>query len=96
MRVYIKSKEAPTIRIMLPTGLLLNSFTAKVGARCINRYIKSEEEKGAGETNNENCRITAEQALALFEEIQRCRQKYPGMYLVDIESADGEIVKIKL
>jgi hypothetical protein len=94
MRVYIKSKEAPTIRFILPTGLLLNRFTASIALKCISRYIKTEEEKG--ETEGQDYRITPEQAQMLFAEIRRCKQKYPDMYLVDIESADGEIVKIRL
>jgi|GEM_PF-228869 len=88
MKIYVKSKDAPTIRINLPTGLLLNRFTAKAGLKCLEKYCSRE---GWYAENS----ITEAQAYMLFSEIQRFKKKYPDWYLVDVETADGEIIKIK-
>ncbi|MDD3350281.1 MAG: hypothetical protein PHC40_05425, partial [Eubacteriales bacterium] len=66
----------------------LNRFTAKVGMKCLEKHCAREEWYAENP-------ITAEQAYTLFSEIQRFKRKYPDWYLVDIETADGEIVKIK-
>ena len=89
MKIYVKSNDAPTIRINLPTGLLLNPLTARVAVKSLEKHVKLDE------YNLKNL-ITTSQANALFAEMKRMKRKYPDLYLVDIESADGEIVKIKL
>ncbi len=85
MRIYVKSNDAPTIRIALPTGLLLNNFSAKVGVKCLGKYIKLDEQ-------NPEDQITAAQARAFFAEIKKMKRKGPNWLMVDIECADGGMV----
>lgn len=40
--------------------------------------------------------ITREQAKKLIRELKRCKKRYPGWKLVEVHSADGEYVEIRL
>lgn len=88
MRILVKSANERTIHIILPSGLILNNLTATLGTKVINKYI------------NQNCdstvNITSHDVRKLVQEIRRLKRKYPNWYLVDIESSDGDVVKIKL
>ena len=41
-------------------------------------------------------RLTAAQMRELFKALRECRKTYPGLVLVDVQSAAGEIVQITL
>ena len=41
-------------------------------------------------------RLTRKQAVRLIRELKRCKKRFPGWKLVEVESADGENVEIKL
>lgn len=81
MKIVVKSREARNIWFVFPTSWVLNSFVAGVLA-------KEAEEAGTG--------ITKEQILCLMREIKSYRKAHPEWMLVDIETKDGEIVKIKI
>lgn len=86
MHIYVEGQNEKTISIRLPTRLFLNGATATIGTAVLKRYVEFPE----------GVKLSGAQLRSLFREIHRCRKRYPGLYLVDIESADGSIVKVKL
>ncbi len=85
MRITIQSPGERTIRLVLPTRLLFNSFTARIGARTINKYVSFD-----------NMKVSSSDFRHFIKEVNRMKHKYPGLELVDIESSNGEIVKIRI
>ena len=81
MRILVKEHEGHTIRLMLPSGLVLNSLSA----RFLPKYL---EEQGI--------HITREQALMFIKELNRFRKSHRDWKLVEVQDADGEIVEIRL
>ena len=81
MRIVVTSKDGRNIRLPIPSGLVLNRFAAGFAPK----YLK---ECGIN--------ITKEQAVAFIKERNRYRRKHPEWVLVEVQSSDGEYVKIKL
>lgn len=81
MKIVVKSHEGPNIRLPIPTGLALNRFTAGFAAE----YLK---ENGLD--------ITKEQAVKFIKELNRYRRMHPEWVLVEVQSSNGEYVRIQL
>lgn len=81
MKILVKEHEGHSIRLMLPSGLVLNSLTASF----LPKYL---EEQGI--------HITREQALMFIKELNRFRKKHKGWKLVEVQDADGDFVEIRL
>ena len=79
MRIWIHSDEGRNLNLQLPTGMLLNPISAMALPRVL-------EEKGIV--------ASRAQALALVRAINQYRRSHPGWVLVEVESADGDHVKI--
>lgn len=88
MRIYVKSPGSRTINIVLPSRLILNNLTATIGTKQINKYI--------GKSTPEDVILSPQEVRKLIRLIHQLKKKYPDWYIVDVESSDGEIVKIKL
>lgn len=85
MRIIVKSPNEKPIRIILPTRLVFNKLTARIGAGAINKYIPSKKFK-----------INSHDLHRFMKGINRIKHKYPGLVLVDAESSDGEKLQIRL
>ena len=81
MRILVKEHEGHTIRLVFPSGLVLNS----VSANFLQKYL---EEQGI--------HITREQARAFIKELNRFRKTHKDWKLVEVQGADGDIVDIRL
>ena len=82
MKITIKDNDLRRpIRIRFPMGLVLNRFTA-----CFAPLALRDSE----------IRITRQQAVRLIKELKRCKKRFKGWKIVEVESADGERVEIKL
>ena len=82
MRVIINGNERHgSIKLLFPTGLLLNRFTA-----CFAPMV----------LKNEDIPITSKQAVKLIKELRRCKKRFPDWKIVEVRSADGEFIEIKL
>ena len=80
--MHIRVKEKNTkFRLALPTGLVLNRFTALLSPR----FLK---DKGI--------EIDRAKAVAFVKCLNRYRRSHKDWVLVEVESADGNFVKIKL
>jgi len=86
MRIEIKSAGKKAIKLRIPTALLFNNLTAKIALESLKEHIKVEE----------NPSLSPEDIKLIIKELRRMKEKYPKLQLVDIESAEGDIVKIIL
>ncbi|WMJ22816.1 hypothetical protein RBG61_12575 [Paludicola sp. MB14-C6] len=82
MKIKVKSEDC-NISLLLPNALLLNRLTARIVAHYINKA-------------NKNFQMTEAQIRKIFATIKQCKKDFPKMYLVEVDSEDGDIVKIRL
>ena len=81
MKIVVTTNEGPNIRFPIPSGLVLNRFVAG----CAPKYLK---EYGID--------ITKEQAVLFVKALNQYRRKHPEWVLAEVQSSDGEYVKVKL
>ena len=81
MKIVVKSNEEPNIWLPIPSGLVLNRFVAGF----VPKYLK-----GYG------LDITKEQAILFVKALKQYRRKHPERVLAEVQSSDGEYVKVKL
>lgn len=81
MQIRINAKDGPNLWIPLPTGLMFNSLTAPIAAR-------AAAQSGVN--------ITARQMNRLFDAVRRYKKAHPDWVLVEVQSADGDDIRIKL
>lgn len=84
MKIQIRSNGFP-ITILLPTNLVFSRSTLWLADHLGRKYAGQELEALPPQTLN-----------ALFAEIRRIKRQYGCWELVEIESADGDSVKIRL
>lgn len=84
MKIKIKSPEH-NITLALPNGLVLNRLTAQIGTHYINKEIENKEKK-----------FSPAELRMFFSAIKQCKKDFPDLNLVEVNSADGEYVLIRL
>ena len=84
MRILVKDDEH-TIQLWLPTALIFSSLTAEIAAHSMRKYVKDPRVS-----------LTSWQLRAIFAEMRRIKHSHGRWELVDVQSADGEKVKIIL
>lgn len=80
MRMYVKNGKK-YIGILLPTGLVLNRFTATVAAH----YLQKQ-----------GLEVTKEQLRIFIKTLNSYRRAHKDWVLAEVDSADGEHVFVKL
>ena len=84
MKIYIhEPEEEKNIRLTIPNGVIFNKLGAMIAGKVI-------------EENTQENTITKEQLKRLMKEIKRYVKQFGHFDLVDIETSDGEIIKITL
>ena len=86
MRIKVKSEEK-NIRIFLPRCLIFNGLVATIGAA----YLKKERQ-----THKDIPNIPASALRRLFREILRAKRRHKGWNVVEVVSADGDDVVVRL
>lgn len=81
MKILVKEHGGLSIRLVFPSGLVLNSISASF----LPKYL---EEQGV--------HITRAQALMFIKELNRFRKRHKDWKLVEVQDADGDIVEIRL
>lgn len=81
MKLILRSAGSRPFHLLLPNGLALNGLTAAILSRCLSSH---------GVT------VTGQQLRTLRQELKRFRRLHKDWVLVEVESADGEYVKIQL
>ena len=81
MRIKIRSADGPNLFLPIPTGLFCNRLTASVAARVMAQNGWS---------------ATPEQMAKLFRCLRQCKRRHPDWMLVEVHSAEGDQVYVKL
>ena len=83
MNVFLKAggEKPKRFRIILPTSLIFNRFTAGIAA-------KEAEKNGA--------KISKKQMINLFKAIKKYKKRHRDWVLVEAVSSEGEEVRVKL
>ena len=81
MKIVVTTKEGPNIRLPIPSGLVLNRFVAGFAPKYLKEY---------------GIDISKEQAVVFVKALNRYRRKHPEWVLVEVESSNGEYVKVQL
>ena len=84
MRIKVTG-EGRNIKICLPTALIFNGITAEIAAYGMRRHAPDRVSN-----------LSPKQMRALFSEFRRIKNMYGAWTLVDVQSSDGETVKIIL
>ena len=84
MRIQV-SGGSHNIKLVLPTALVFNRTIARIGIYYMKKYAPDQVQE-----------LTYEQLDALFAEFRRIKSKHGFWTLVDVQSADGQLVKIIL
>ncbi len=87
MRIRIKEAEKRGFFLWFPTILLLNRFTVLIGVAYYNKELRKENDP----------KLKFSQLIPFVREIHHQKRRLGRKWvLVDVESADGEKVKIFL
>ena len=82
MRVIIKDNDrSRPIKLRFPTALLFNRLTASLAPIVL---------------RDSEVTITRHQAVRLVKELKRCKRKFRDWKIVEVKSADGEWVEVRL
>ena len=82
MKIYIKEENHIPIRLNIPNSLFMNRLVASIGASAVKK------------TNN--IQISSKQITALFQALKESKKVFGNYCLVEVESKDGETVRIEL
>lgn len=82
MKIHVMERGVQKINLRLPTGLLLNRVTA---------YLAPHFTK-----KNDGMPITGAQAYRLIRALKEYKAGHPEWVLVEVDSANGDHVEIRL
>lgn len=82
MKIIVQEQGNTKVNLHLPTGLLLNRFTACLAPR----FMKEKND----------LTITAGQAYRIMKALKDYRDAHPEWVLVEVHSANGDHVVIQL
>ena len=86
MQIKIKAKdENKNINILLPTSLVFSNLSAIIAHKAITNKVEKEQFS-----------ISRKDLARLMWMLRSFKKKYGKLELVDIESSDGDIIKISL
>ena len=86
MRVYVNDNEGTNIRICIPTGLLLNRLTAMILSKVLTTAPGIPDKM----------KLSNQQLYCFLKIIKDYKKNHPGWKLVEVHSADGDVVEITL
>lgn len=83
MKVYVNDSDGTNINLRIPTGLLLNRITTTILFKILNTVPGVPD-----------LPLTKEQAFLLLKALKDYKKSHPGWKLVEVHSADGDVVEI--
>lgn len=86
MHIYIKEPASKPISIRFPTRMLVNNLSAGIASAAMKKHLSDDLLTS----------LNAAQLRRLVRVLHKCKRLHPDMYLVEVESSSGEIVRIKL
>lgn len=84
MRINVTDGER-NICVPLPTSLIFSDLTAYIGTKAIRKYVPERAHY-----------FNADQLKALFCAIRQIKRQRGSWVLVDVQSADGQTVKVTI
>ena len=87
MKIRVAPSAGPKINIRLPNWLIFNPLSTSL-------IVKALGQKEVPE--NQNAAAAREGLKRILCELNRCRQQFPGLVLVDVKASDGTEVEIHL
>lgn len=81
MKIIIKDDKQLNLRFYLPTGIVLNRFTAFF----LPSFLKKQ-----------NIHVTTEQILTFSKALRKYKRKHPDWNLAEVSTVKGEYIKIKM
>lgn len=81
MLIIIKENNKKKHRLRIPTRLIFNNFTALIAPK----YL-----------NDEDFKVTPKQLRKFFKVIHKCRRSFKKWDLAEVESSDGDYVRVRL
>ena len=81
MKIIMRDGEGANIKLVIPTAVLINRFTALLAPRLLKTHGIS---------------ITGKQAVALVKELRESKRRHRGWKLVEIHGDDGEAFEITI
>lgn len=85
MKIIVNSPDEKAIKLVFPTKLIFNRFTACIGAKTVSKYVAAD-----------NIQLKPRDLYRFMKEINRLKRKNPDLVLVDVQSSDGDTVLITL
>ena len=82
MKIIVRTKEKK-LRLWLPGGLLYGRISARIATAAITRYAP-------------DCGVSPQMLAALLTALQDFARTHQGWQLIDLQSHDGDIIKITL
>jgi hypothetical protein len=84
MRIRIEA-DGRRFTILLPIGIILNRFTARIAESCMKKYVSVPDAS-----------FTGDQLVILSRALKQARKDFPGLAIVDVRTADNQRVLITL
>lgn len=81
MKLCIHSNNKPQLDLILPTGLLLNRFSAQLIANSLRLY---------------KIRVSQKEIASFLLVLNHCRKEIRDWTLVEVTTASGDCISIKL
>ena len=81
MLIKVRSTDGPNLTIPLPTGLFCNRLTAGFAAKAMAQN---------------GWHATPEQMAKFFRVARQCKRRNPDWVVVEVQSAEGDYVYVKL
>lgn len=82
MKIYIKEANHKPIRFAIPNGLFMNRFVARIGAQSLKQQ--------------NNIHLSSHDIYKLFKALRESKKTFGKYTLVEVESSDGQTVRIEL
>ena len=82
MKIIVRTKEKK-LRLWLPGSLLYGRISARIAIAAITRYAP-------------DCGVSPQMLAAILTALRDFARTHPGWQLVDLQSHDGDIIKITL
>jgi hypothetical protein len=86
MKISVRSQGKRVFALLLPNCMVFNTLTSAIVPSAINKYCISHEKPV----------IDAQAARRLIRAFGKIRKKYGRFTLMDVVSANGDIVKIEI
>lgn len=84
MKIFVREQDKTVVQLCIPNAVVCNRLMASVIVKQVNKHSPKK------------LPVTASQLHRLMCELKRCAKHFKPLTLVEVESSDGETVRITL